>query len=78
MRVAASRLLSLFVLIVAATMLVAGYGKDDSIAKAEKKDAAKGVAAPSIAETKAIAEEGLHLRPADRDELRGHVRDRDR
>ena len=28
---------------------------------------------PSIAETKAIAEEGVHLRAADRDELRGDV-----
>ena len=29
---------------------------------------------PDIIETKAIAEEGVHLRPADRDELRGDVR----
>jgi hypothetical protein len=33
--------------------------KDDTIAQAEKKDATKGIAAPSIAETKAIAEEGF-------------------
>jgi hypothetical protein len=33
--------------------------KDDAISKAEKKDVAKGVAAPSIFETKAIAEEGF-------------------
>jgi hypothetical protein len=33
--------------------------KDDAISKAEKKDVAKGVAAPSIVETKAIAEEGF-------------------
>jgi hypothetical protein len=40
--------------------LLAGCGKkDDPIAQAEKKDVAKGVAAPSIAETKAIAEEGF-------------------
>jgi hypothetical protein len=40
--------------------LLAGCGKkDDTIAQAEKKDATKGIAAPSIAETKAIAEEGF-------------------
>ena len=40
--------------------LLAGCGKkDDPVAQAEKKDVAKGVAAPSIAETKAIAEEGF-------------------
>jgi hypothetical protein len=40
--------------------MLAGCGKtDDPIAKAEKKDAAKGVAAPSIAEVKAIAEEAF-------------------
>src|SRR4249920_542599 len=40
--------------------LVAGCGKkDDSVAQAEKKDVAKGIAAPGIAETKAIAEEGF-------------------
>ena len=40
--------------------LLAGCGKkDDPITQAEKKDVAKGVAAPSIAETKAIAEEGF-------------------
>ena len=43
-----------------ALAVVAGCGKkDDPIAKAEKKDVAKGVPAPSIAETKAIAEEGF-------------------
>jgi hypothetical protein len=50
----------LAVLLIAATTLVAGCGKrDDSISKAEKKDAPKDVAAPGIAETKAIAEEGF-------------------
>jgi hypothetical protein len=40
--------------------VVAGCGKkDDPITQAEKKDVAKGVAAPGIAETKAIAEEGF-------------------
>ena len=40
--------------------LLAGCGKnDDPIAQAEKKDVAKGIAAPGIAETKAIAEEGF-------------------
>jgi hypothetical protein len=44
----------------AATMLLAGCGKQpDSISQAEKADAAKGVPAPSLAETKAIAEEGF-------------------
>jgi len=48
------------VLIVAATTLVAGCGKkEDSVAQVEKKDVAKGVATPGIAETKAIAEEGF-------------------
>jgi len=43
-----------------ALSLLAGCGKkDDPITQAEKKDATKGVAAPSIAETKAIAEEGF-------------------
>jgi hypothetical protein len=40
--------------------LIAGCGnKNDAISQAEKKDEAKGVAAPSIAETKSIAEEGF-------------------
>src|SRR5438105_7304384 len=47
-------------IVVTAAGLIAGCGKkDDPIAQAEKKDVAKGVAAPSIAETKAIAEEGF-------------------
>jgi hypothetical protein len=49
----------LAVILIAATTLVGGCGKDDAISKAEKKDETKGVAAPSIAETKAIAEEGF-------------------
>jgi hypothetical protein len=45
---------------IAASTLMAGCGnKDDPIAQAEKKDVTKGVAAPSIAEVKAIAEEGF-------------------
>src|SRR5947207_12853435 len=52
--------LNLAVLIVAVTTLAAGCGKkDDPIAQAEKKDVAKGAVAPSIAEVKAIAEEGF-------------------
>ena len=39
--------------------LVACEKKNDSIAQAEKAEAAKGVPAPGIAETKAIAEEGF-------------------
>src|SRR5438093_2311816 len=55
-----TRFLSLVVLIIAGTTFVASCGKkEDSIAQAEKKDVAKGAAAPSIAETKAIAEEGF-------------------
>lgn len=47
-------------LLIAATTLAAGCGKkDDAVAQAEKKDVAKGVPAPSNAETKAIAEEGF-------------------
>ena len=43
-----------------ALSLLAGCGKkDDAVNQAEKKDATKGIAAPSIAETKAIAEEGF-------------------
>jgi hypothetical protein len=46
--------------IIAAAALIAGCGKkDDAIAEAEKHDVANGISAPSIAETKAIAEEGL-------------------
>jgi hypothetical protein len=45
--------------LIVATILAAGCGKHgDPIAQAEKKDAANGIAAPGIAETKAIAEEG--------------------
>ena len=44
---------------VAATLIVGCGKKDDTIAQAEKKDVAKGVAAPSIEQTKAIAEEGF-------------------
>ena len=44
----------------ASLFLMTGCGKkDDPIAQAEKKDVAKGVPAPGIAETKAIAEEGF-------------------
>jgi hypothetical protein len=47
-------------LLTAAVALTSGCAKkDDSIAQAEKNDLTKGVAAPSIAETKAIAEEGF-------------------
>lgn len=60
MRTGHSKLLTCVALIAAATMLVTGCGKkDDPVAQAAKKDVAKGVPAPSIAETKAIAEEGF-------------------
>ena len=50
-----------WILVAAVAMtLVAGCGKkDDVIAQAEKKDVAKGVTAPGIEQTKAIAEEGF-------------------
>ena len=51
--------IKLAVLVAAATMLTTGCGKNDSIFQAEKKGAAQGVPAPSIEETKAIAEEGF-------------------
>ena len=44
---------------VATMLLVACDKKTDSVAQAENKDVAQGVAAPGIAETKAIAEEGF-------------------
>ncbi len=60
MKTASSQFLKFAMLLIAATTLVAGCGKkDDSVAQAEKKDVAKGVPAPSIAEMKAIAEEGF-------------------
>jgi len=41
-------------------LVIAGCGKkDDPVAQAEKKDVAKGVPTPGIAETKAIAEEAF-------------------
>jgi hypothetical protein len=44
--------------VAAVAALVAGCGKkDDTISQAEKKDESKGIAAPGIVETKAIAEE---------------------
>jgi hypothetical protein len=60
MRIAPSRFLNLAVLVIAVATLVGSCGKeDDAVSKAGKKDATKGVAAPGIAETKAIAEEGF-------------------
>ena len=60
MHVATHRHLKWALLIAATAALVVGCGKkDDPIAKAEKKAEAKGIAAPGIAETKAIAEEGF-------------------
>ena len=55
MRTAPKTVLNAAVLLIAATTLVAGCGKDDSISRAAKK----GVAAPGIAESRAIAEEGF-------------------
>lgn len=44
--------------VIAATLLV-GCAKNDAISNAERTDKKEGVAAPGIAETKAIAEEGI-------------------
>ena len=44
---------------VAATLIAGCDKKDDPVAQAEKKDVAQGIAAPSIIETKAIAEEAF-------------------
>jgi hypothetical protein len=56
----ASKILKCAVLVVSTVMLLAGCAKNnDAISQAEKKDVAQGVPAPSIAETKAIAEEGF-------------------
>lgn len=43
----------------AATLIAACEGKDDPISQAEEADVAEGIAAPGIAETRAIAEEGF-------------------
>jgi len=60
MRIRGSASTTSIVLIVAATTLFAGCArKGDPVAEARKEDAATGVPAPSIAETKAIAEEGF-------------------
>jgi hypothetical protein len=60
MRNGFSRHLKWTLVCVVAATLVAGCGKkDDPIAQAEKQDVAKGVPAPGIAETKAIAEEAF-------------------
>ena len=52
-----------------ALALTACDKKNDAISEAAKADKAAGIDAPSIEEVKAIAEEAIHLRPADRDEL---------
>ena len=60
MNVETSRYLRWIGTLATAAMLLGGCGKQpDSISQAAKADAAKGVAAPGIAETKAIAEEGF-------------------
>ncbi len=59
MAMAASKALK-WAVIAAAVALIAGCDKkDDAISQAQKKDVAQGVSAPSVAETKAIAEEGF-------------------
>jgi hypothetical protein len=54
------RFLRLALICAFGALLVAGCGKkDDPVAQADRKDVAKGVPAPGIAETKAIAEEAF-------------------
>ena len=60
MRTGVSNCLNRALLCAVAAMLIAGCGKkDDPIAQAGKKDVINGVSVPSIAETKAIAEEAF-------------------
>jgi len=60
MRTAVSTPLQWVLLCAVAATLLAGCGKkDDPVAQAKKDDVAKGVPAPGIAATKAIAEEGF-------------------
>jgi hypothetical protein len=59
MSVSSLQLPRCFILLAIASTLIVGCGKNDTISQAEKKDVAKGIAAPSIEETKAIAEEGF-------------------
>ena len=60
MRTGPSNFLKWGLVVAAAAVLMAGCGKkDDTISQAAKKDEAKGIAAPSISETKSIAEEGF-------------------
>jgi hypothetical protein len=55
-----SRYLRIALICAIGAFLVTGCGKkDDPAAQAEKKDVAKGVPAPGIAETKAVAEEAF-------------------
>ncbi len=55
-----SRTLRIVLVCAIGAALVAACGKqNDPVAQAEKKDVAKGVPAPSVAETKAIAEEAF-------------------
>src|SRR5579862_7060247 len=59
MSIAASKALKWAVL-ATSVALIAGCAKQpDSVSQAERKDEAKGVPAPRIAETKALAEEGF-------------------
>jgi hypothetical protein len=46
-------------ILIGLSLLAGCERKDDAISKAEKKDVTKGIAAPGIAATKAIAEEGF-------------------
>jgi len=49
-----------WIVLFAATIMIVGCGnKNDTVTQAEKKDISAGVPAPSIEETKAIAEEGF-------------------
>ena len=59
MGITTSKRLKWAVFAVAVALIAGCEKKGDAISQAEKKDVAQGVPAPSIAETKAIAEEGF-------------------
>jgi hypothetical protein len=59
MSIAASKGLKWAVLAISVALISGCSKQPDSVSQAEKKDEAKGVPAPSIAETKATAEEGF-------------------
>src|SRR5271165_5105293 len=59
MTTATTKMLKCAVFAVAVTLIAGCAKKDDAINQAEKRDAAQGMPAPSLADTKAIAQEGF-------------------